>query len=453
MGVKAEAVLNSKLSGYVETAETAILKNAESEARAKIDKLSEKSNNQKQEEQVLSTVVSGLKQARNTKSSLYDYLIVDLMRQLDPANMARFYRGIVCLSEKSDFFPKGFPFELRQKAESILIAKLKDVIGPREILDYLVTELKKKEIRQIEKDIAFATSQGVDGERFAGLMFELRKLSTSSTINELLLKKEIVRVLREKGSLTLIHIKSLRYTYPEGKKLKVLDHLEKVVSPGIGREVRIYPSEKVIFERLMRVIDLLAHYGIKTNLVILVAGNDLEILFPDGNSLVSQDEVRRARTAARRYIQTLKTYCLDLTEQTFLLTDYLRNYGLEEKYHSVVREVFRAMRVEGGSLVKNTLVEQRVNHQFEHYCEMFGPRYTRREARLTAYHQIANLMALSVVFESFSEIPIVMVDDRGQENVLVGGYQPDTRAIFFSQLKDKTIIKKNVKIRKDERNE
>jgi hypothetical protein len=247
--------------------------------------------------------------------------------------------------------------------------------------------------------------------------------------------------MTDKTSLPLIHIKSLRYTYPEGKKLEVLEHLERVVSLGIGSETRTYPGEKVIFKRLSRLVGLFGHYGVEANLTVLVADNDLEILFPEGNSLVSQAEVQRARSAARRYIQNLKTSYPRLANQIHLLTEYLHDSALEEKYALVVKEVLREARVGGRELLEESVIERRVNYQFEHYRAMFGRKYSRTEARFTAYNQIALSMALSIIFESFPRLPIVFIDDRGQENNLIGGYKPNSAVIFLTKLKDKTVIK------------
>ena len=49
---------------------------------------------------------------------------------------------------------------------------------------------------------------------------------------------------------------------------------------------------------------------------------------------------------------------------------------------------------------------------------------------------IANNMALSVVFSRFRSRPIVFIDDRGEENKLIGGITPTSRAVFLTKLKD-----------------
>jgi hypothetical protein len=124
-----------------------------------------------------------------------------------------------------------------------------------------------------------------------------------------------------------------------------------------------------------------------------------------------------------------------------LLSDFLADFGLRRQYEIVRETVYREARAGGRRLVKETVIEERVNRQFEHYREMFGQRYTREEARFTACCQIANLMALSVIFENFPG-SIVVIDDRGRENNLIGGYRPGLAAVYFTKLKDPVIIKK-----------
>lgn len=397
------------------------------------------------DDKVLTKLMSELKENTNKEGiSEYDCIVHRIMCHLDPFNMRRFFptpKTLVHPKEiDTSLLPRGVPQGLRRQAEAITVGKLKDAIGEEEYLRFLALQIIQREIRKIKADLKFAGEKV--GPNFAGLMFELRGLSVAPTVNESLLRQEIKKVIEEGNRLFLFHIKSLRYTYPRGKSLKVLDHLNEVISPGIGKELRVYPGEEAIFERLTRIVDLFGCYGVETKPVVLISDNDLEILFPEGNSLVSQAEIRKARGAVKRYIQNLKAINFGLTEEIFLLTDFLDRFGLEGKYNSLTQKIVRELRIEKGGLIKNSLIETRVNHQFEHYREMFGSRYTRAEARFTAYNQIANLMALSVVFEGFPGVPVVVVDDRGQENNLISGYQSDSAAIFFAQLKDKTVIKK-----------
>lgn len=394
-------------------------------------------------DQVLEQLKSELKEGRKNQISAHNLLVFQIMRSLDSFNMGRFFPTPASFVRPEAVdpsrFPRGFPHQLRAQAEAIVIGKLKDSIGQDEYIRFLAQRFTHNQIKEIQSDLKFAGEK--NGRDFASLMFELRGLSVAPTINELLLKEEVKRTITDKTSLPLIHIKSLRYTYPEGKKLEVLEHLDRVVSPGIGQETRTYPSEKVIFERLSRLVGLFRHYGVEANLTVLVADNDLEILFPEGNSLVSQAEVQRARLAARRYVQNVKANNPRLADQIHLLTEYLHDSALEDRYALVVDQVLREVRAGGRELLEETVIERRVEYQFEHYQAMFGRRYSRTEARFTAYNQIAISMVLSVVFESFPRVPIVVIDDRGQENNLIGGYKPDSAAIFLAKLKDRTVIK------------
>jgi len=95
---------------------------------------------------------------------------------------------------------------------------------------------------------------------------------------------------------------------------------------------------------------------------------------------------------------------------------------------------------EGERYVKSRVLNMRISEQFEHYSAMFGS-YSRDLARYTATRMIANVLALSVVFGSFSGRPLLVIDSRGLENELIGGYNPQSVVKYFTKLKDPTEIK------------
>jgi hypothetical protein len=348
------------------------------------------------------------------------------------------------LEVKADFpdFPTIF-----SRGQALLMTKTRVLVGrdfATEARDYLIQRYEREEEEKLEKDQRLFLSLGLSlekADKAAALCFDLRGVASAPTINESLFKKAIAKAIQEEKPLDLVHIKSLRYTYPEGKRLVVLNHLDEELSAGFGDERRRYPGEKIILARLGRIMELFCSYGIKPRLTVLVADNDLEVLFPPSNRLVSPTEVLKARKMGEEYISEFAGKASLLTKDIFLLTDYLALLQISETYEKIRLKILEDIKGRR-QLVKETVIEERVNHQFEHYREMFGARYTRSEARNTAYGQIANLLMLSVVFESFPGLPVVIIDDRGRENRLIGGFNPGSSAIFLTKVKDPTVIVK-----------
>lgn len=439
-----KTVLAASLYDQSQTIEAAILKNAEAEAKARINNLSDNESRLKLKELALLAIVAGLKNAKSSDSSLYDYLVVGLMRQLDPFNMARFYRGTVCLSEKNNVFPRGFPFRLRQRAESVLIGKLKDVIGPREILDYLVVNQREKEIRRLEKDIAFATSQEVDGNRYARLMFEIRRLSVAPTNNEFFLRKSIIAALGGREEVNLIHIKCLRFVYPYGKELKVLPDLEDTVIPTRVEGRYFKPrGEQEFSARVFRLVELFRSYGVKVKLTILVAAEDLEILYPDDSLLIEKGNKKRVFVEVSRYLSCLKRK-FDNAGEVMTLKSFLKNRGLYSRYHRIRRQCLVDIKQCQGSFIKDETFEKKVNSQFERYFRIFGVKYSRDEARRSAIEQAASMLALSVLSATFDNL-IMLEEDKGPENKLIAGADaPHKVSVLFLELRDPSEFIENV---------
>jgi len=379
-----KAVLASNLYGQNQTVESAISRTAEAKTKVRINNLLDNESHLKLKELTLLAIISELKKTENENSSLYDYLVVDLMRQLDSFNMARFYQGTTCLSEKSDFFPKGFPFKLRQRAESVLIAKLKDAIGPKEVLDYLVAVQRKKKIRQLEKDFTYAAKQEVDGSRYAKLMFEIGRLLVAPTNNEFFFKKGIVNTLRSGEGVSLIHIKCLRFVYPYGRELKVLPDLEDVVIPTMVKGCYFKPRGEHEFPaRVLKLVKLFQNYGIKVKLTILLAAEDLEILYPKESLLIGRENKKIAFFQANQYLSCLKRE-LSFVSETLTLKTFLKNKGIYSYYKETRKRCLIDIHRAQGHFLRDKTFEKKVNTQFERYSRIFGARYSRSEARRSA---------------------------------------------------------------------
>lgn len=386
---------------------------------------------------------ASLKERKIGNLSAYDYLVRKLIEKEEPK-----FTKLHALIDKGKLAgkpPLKYP-GLNKRASGLLDAKIKDSVDDRVKLEYLRHKLVLGKIRGLTKEMFYARNklnlQNGELVRYLGLLFELNKFQSFPPEKENILKQRLSDALSKKEALDLIYIKSLRYTYPEGKRLEVLDHLNRAGREGLRGEKRIYFSELLILERLRHLIEIFKFYGVDTNLTILVADNDLDILFPNGNSFVPEEDVKRAKGAVRKYIQNLKCEAESLTEKTYLLTNFLENLGIKSQYQNKVDLVYRDAKGLN-LLIRSTDLEERVNYRYEFFSGIYGKNYSRGDAREAMCNQIAQTMALSVVFESFIGIPIVLMDNRGLENRLVGGINPDSRAIFLTKLKEPTIIKES----------
>lgn len=322
-------------------------------------------------------------------------------------------------------------------AKTQVLAELDERLkNPRDQVEFLIESFVTKEKQQLERDYIFALDTCGDrkiAQRFASCMFELRILSSYPTINTRLFSTLVLDGMMGR-TLNLMHIKSLRYTYPDQERLRILENIDEAKSRGINGEIRIYPSERIIFKRLDRISALFNFYGVKSRLVVIAADRDLDYLFPTDGSLINHEQLQEAKRAARTYIDCLsESYpYTDL----YLLNDYLSKRAIGARYEELYQKAISDGKRGGGKLVSEKVLEMRVNHQYEHYREMFGSKYSRAHARNTAIHQIADMIALSVLFNDFDPKPIVVIDGRGFENELIGGSDSSSRTIFLTKLKD-----------------
>lgn len=327
---------------------------------------------------------------------------------------------------------------LHAQAKKNVLEELKSrTQNPEMQLIFLVEQLVLKAKKELERDYKFAEPLlgKNDAEMFASCMLELRFLATAPTINIGLMKNRIIRSLQTGEPIELIHIKSLRYTYPKAKGLDILQDTSEEISTGIGNEKRKYPNEDIIFQRLATLRALLSYYKVPSNLTVIVADKDLNYLFPDDSTLISSATLEEAKKAARVYVNFLQEKYTPIAAVD-TLTGYLQEVGKLVEYETICREALNEAKRGGGKLVPEKILELRVDYQYEHYREMFGNKYTRQLARYTASYQIASLTALSALFESFSTVPTVVIDGRGFETALVGSHNPASRAIYLTRLKD-----------------
>lgn len=376
--------------------------------------------------------------------SALDYLIFEQMSKISdkPANE---FRDIALNLRHLEANPamvenQSFP-SLHKQAKTIVLEELEVKMNdPRAQIAYLVDLFVEKRKKKMERDYEFALPT-LGPERsvsYSACLLELSLLQTEDIINESLFKTILLEAFQGQ-TLQLIHIKSLRYTYPKDSGLRMLEDTSSLESVGINGEKRIYPSEDIIFHRLNLIISLFEFYGVKINSTLIIADHDLGFLFPDKNDLIDEDTKQQSTISAQKYINYLKDNYPQFG-QVSSLTEFLTENNLLIKFEGIYSSIISQAKKGSIDLVNEKVFEAHVDHQFQHYQEMFGEKYTRALARFSATNRVADLISLSAIFEFFPTPPIVVIDGRGFETKLIGAQNPNSRSIFLTKLKNPTQV-------------
>lgn len=387
-------------------------------------------------DEVVEALIQKYKRQPADGMSAYDRLVFDLISADEGADLAH-------MGAKSFSFQKlapDFPSK-RKRAEVLLRGKISGDLNSDDVREYLVEKVYAGILREYGREMFQAINAGL-GERVVDyliLKYKLDQLETKDPLSRNVLQKALFEAFKNRRTLEIVHVKSLRFTYPSGQNLKIVEHTGRVEQQGLGGR-RVYPSEEAIFSRISRFVGYCQEAGLLTNLTVIVSDPDLDYCFPAGQKMVPQEDVLLAKDSATKYVSALER---EFSPQfaTFSLNHFLDFKDVRGNFESIVREVENECRAGGGNRIKAKVLEDRVNEQFEHYREMFG-QYNREQARFTAVCQIANVIALTAVFESFPSIPIFVCDTRGIEDELIGSYRPNSVAKFFMKLKDPVEIVK-----------
>lgn len=325
-----------------------------------------------------------------------------------------------------------------KRSQVIVEQQIRSSISESDCHDYLADKMAKSLTRQIVRSLFFATNHGLDQDqslRFMGISYELDKLKSRDTIGNL--SELVSQAILLHRPVELLHIKSIRFTYPMGNRLQVLEDTNSVTQPSADNGYRTYPGEAVIFQRLSSVAEIFNKHGVDVSLSLIVSDHDLQYCFPPQQQIVPHQDVVDASLSVERYINFLRSQYPKF-KNIYTLTEYLHLAHANESYQQLFSMLVFQGQGGGGQHVSEKILEMRVDGQFEHYKEMF-PGYTRELARYTAIRQIANVMALSAVFNTFPSTPLLTIDSRGFEDQLIGSYNPSSVVKLFTKLKDPII--------------
>lgn len=391
-------------------------------------------------EEVVEAIIKKYKQAQSNGLTVYDNLVFSLIQAEN--GRLNIIKKIKEGKVPPDELPPSFP-GMRKRAEVLLRGKVASDIKRADIFGYLTEKIYLSRLRFYARDLFFAINRGLGekSEDFLTMMFYLDQRQTSDPLTRDGLRTLIAEGLEGKV-LELVHIKSLRFTYPGGRRLRVLEDLDEIEQEGLPGEKRLYPSEDTIFLRLNELRAFLSDFGINSNLAVIVSDLDVDYCFPEGQNLVPSRDVEAAQESGRLYVNNLRKTLKDVAS-VYSLSEFLTIRGCSQKFVSLYSELVREGERGGGRVIGEKMLVARTDEQFQHYSQMFDS-YSRNLAGTTARRQIASALALSAVFRSFPSTPLLIIDNRSFENKLIGGYAPDSVVKYFTRLKDPVKITKVV---------
>lgn len=392
--------------------------------------------------EAIEAIIKRLKEIPLNGHNLYENFVLSIIeaenRNSDTVSKIR--KGVVSSTEVPDTFPG-----MRKQAEILLRGKINTDLNQNDIDSYKKEKHFMSLLRLYSKDLFYAFNNCLEERAldFLRIMYRLDELQTADILNRSGLQKIIAGALQGE-TIDLVHIKSLRFTYPGGKSLKMLEDLKSVKQDGLPGEKREYPTEEVIFVRIRKLQEFLNNFGIKTKLTVIVSDHDLDYCFPLGQSLVPKQDVVQAKKSVDLYIKRVKKF-LNGKAETFSLTEFLAQNKIADNFNAIFNALVQEAQNGRGVNINEKMLVSVADAQFEHYKQMFGS-YSHDQARYTSVRQMANVLALSEVFSVFPRTPLLVIDNRGVENKLIGGYKqslksqgdykPEPVVKYFTKLKD-----------------
>ena len=320
-----------------------------------------------------------------------------------------------------------------KKAENLVVGSVNSAIGPSECREYLTRKTVKTKIQDIAKDLFYAVNHGLSAEqstRFIGIIYDLDKIKTADFTNPIRIKENIIHSLQTNKPLNLIHIKCLRFTYPYGNRLQLIDHTSDCQVPTKLGTIHHPASEVGYFNRLNNIQSVFSNYGVTTNLHILINDQDLSDYFPNntGDGIIPDVDLVNAKTDMDNYHHHLASI-VDGSVKYF--RQYLSDHQLLEKFDSYRLTTLNNLN-RGLSVIPENLIESRVNYRYQSNTKIFSVNPGRQFARQRVYAQLASLQALSVLGRD----DILVESAKGEEARLIGGYKTGALPVIFTKLFD-----------------
>lgn len=378
--------------------------------------------------------VSSLKSKQTDGLTTYDSLVRKIIEKQNP-QFAKLHTQII--EGKFDGrLPLGYP-DASKNADGILKAKIKDSIGGLKE-EYLVRKLFGEKVRNLTREMFFGINKlGLQGDQlnsYLNIIFETSEIQDCEPTKFFDFKSMVGESILTSSDIRLVHIKCLRFVYPKSGGVKILTDTNDVVIEGVLGNYSP-KSEKNLFPRLSKIKTIFEKNGVGTDFEIVVADDDLEVLFPPGNSYVSGENLSEARIDSHKYLEILRNNFGSGFSFKTISELAIGN----KKFESLRANVLRDIKVRGGKYVNPEFFERdRVDHQYIYYQQLFGSRYSRQEARRSITEQTANTIALQEVLMTINGGQVILIEEnRGGENKLIAnGSVP----IIFTKLRDESVF-------------
>ena len=378
-------------------------------------------------EQAFNYYLSILKQ-----TGAYEKMVLEIISKDESFTTSKITREI--LLGKSHELPPTFPGD-HKKAEALVYGTASSSIGENECKEFLVSKFVKSNVQEIAKDLFFASNHNLSSEqsmRFTGVMYEIKKLKTAEFTNLPQIKQNILMSIKTGQILEMIHMKCLRFTFPYGNRLSLLEHTDDVIVTTKNNETHQPKTESKLFERLENILSIFEKFGLNVKFTVLVSDQEINDYFPNKNTfgMLPTIDLVNADQSLHKYLDAIKK-CFT-KHQVFFLREYLSNNNLLSVYDHTRSKTICDLSV-GKSIYPENFVESRVDYRYESNLKIFTNPSDRETARIQINGVLASMMALCVLGSKY----ILIEDDRGDENNYIGGHGKSALPVIFCKLRDK----------------
>ncbi len=388
------------------------------------------------EEDLMQFVSSLLKNKKHDNISCYEELVLSMVTEEGSFSFNELYLSFknFRLTNDTRYLVAGFASYFNE-AEQRMSIELEDVLSMQAVekhinsLYFFYNRMRKVELQLSRYQKILKSDQY---ENLSLLLYELDKLKTDKIINYNGFIQEIIEAYKTGKPLDIVHMKCLRYTYPDGQ-LVLLEDMDDATISTKNRMDYSVKSESQLFSRINRFLDLLKYYGINPRLNIILADDDLDYF-----KFVDRQDLNRAEDSVGAYVSAVKREArrvLGANVSIVLMSDLVDNEycrlftqirGLLDNGHSV------------GKLTQRTLQTQ-IDRGFEVYKRIMSYPLTRQVVRNFVIERTAGVLSLQHILKgAFSGHCVLIEDSRGNENHYIGtgsdGKLPGS--IFFIKLRD-----------------
>lgn len=376
-------------------------------------------------------VIKKLKESQIGKHTLYEDLVMRVIEAQGRFRVSDFARALRLDKVDAQKAPYGFVGE-HKEAESVLVGKISSEVDEETRQEYLTERYLAGELREITQDLFYAVNKGASKQETAvymAVVYELRKLQTREPTNKQKLFEKLLVAIKEKTPLDLIHVKCLRFVYPLGQSVKVLDHTEEETIITKTCQKYVIKGEKDTFSKLEMFVGILNRFGVGVNLKILLNDYDLTDHFPDSrDSCFMESDLALLPNSVQRYRRAVGSLVgNDFVE---LLSEYMERFKIVSSFTQERQRVKRQFG-QGTDLPKD-YVEEKIEYRYKFSQLVFAHIPSKDYVRKRVQEELATMQALSVLVQTGNVI--LIEKDMGNDSSFIGGHKQTALPVFFMDL-------------------